>query len=150
MVSKSHVHAARTSPIPGLVVIVLAVAAVIFGLAVVQKPPSQDDELRAELRRLQVVLAAAVDDRATLEQRLGESLRETEALAETIAELARTSAGTQATLSGAAATRGRARPGVAGSRAAPPLSDDGSEADACCERVRARRALRRGRAAGAA
>jgi len=98
MVSKSHVHAARTSPIPGLVVIVLAVAAVIFGLAVVQKPPSQDDELRAELRRLQVVLAAAVDDRATLEQRLGESLRETEALAETIAELARTSAGTQATL----------------------------------------------------
>jgi septal ring factor EnvC (AmiA/AmiB activator) len=68
MASKSHVHAARSSPIPGLVVVVLAVAALLFGLAIVQAPPPQDDLLKGELVRLRVALAAADDDRAALTQ----------------------------------------------------------------------------------
>lgn len=57
MASKSNVHAARTSPIPGLVVIVLAVAAIFFGLAVVQRPPSRDELPHAELARIKAELA---------------------------------------------------------------------------------------------
>jgi hypothetical protein len=79
MASKSHVHAARSSPIPGLVVVVLAVAALFFGLAIVQAPPLQDELLKAELIRLRVALAAADDDRAAFSQTLTELARSSEA-----------------------------------------------------------------------
>lgn len=72
MVSKSPVHAARTSPLPGFVVIVLAVGAILFGLAVVQRPRAQDDLLQAQLVRLRVELAELQDRTAVLERALVE------------------------------------------------------------------------------
>lgn len=70
MVSKSHVHAARTSPIPGLVVIVLAVAAIFFGLAVVQKPRPRNDVLEIECIRLRAALNELQERTAALERQL--------------------------------------------------------------------------------
>jgi BMFP domain-containing protein YqiC len=70
MTSKSHVHAARSSPIPGIVVIILAVAAVLFGLAVVQKPRASHDMLQVELIRLRAMLEALHERTTALERRV--------------------------------------------------------------------------------
>lgn len=75
MASKSRVHTARSSPIPGFVVVVLAVAALFFGLAIVRAPRRGDDQVQAEVVRLRIMLAAAEDERAALALTLGELVR---------------------------------------------------------------------------
>jgi hypothetical protein len=54
MASKTNIHAARTSPIPGFVVIVLAVAAVFFGLAIVRQPRTGLELLQREALALKL------------------------------------------------------------------------------------------------
>lgn len=76
MVTKSHLHA-RTSPIPGVVVIILAVAAVLFGVGVV-KGRGRADGLAATVNRLEESLAVQAKERARLEQRTAQCARDCE------------------------------------------------------------------------
>lgn len=89
MVTHSRVHAARTSPIPGLVVIVLAVAAVLFGVAFVRKSSADTAALTEELARLKGDLDQEATVRAKLERRLSDRQVELEDAAQSIAELSR-------------------------------------------------------------
>ncbi len=87
MVTKSNVHAARTSPIPGLVVIVLAVAAVLFGVAFVRKPSRAEDSLAGEVARLRASLEDEVKGRKRLERRLSDRVQELDEVSATLSEL---------------------------------------------------------------
>ena len=78
MVTQSKAHAARQSPVPGVVVVVLAVAAILFGVAFVRRSETRNADLNREFVRVRAELEAAQTAQTKLARRLNERLRELE------------------------------------------------------------------------
>ncbi|MEZ6014809.1 MAG: hypothetical protein R3F49_06835 [Planctomycetota bacterium] len=87
MVPKTQLNAARTSPIPGVVVIVLAVVVVLFGVAVVKRPSQPDPAFVREIVALREQVEGTAKERARLERRVNQWSEEIEAAQESVSQL---------------------------------------------------------------